>query len=352
VPAPERTLRVTVGAEAMAVILGAIAAAVIAFDMATAASRTIGWAVACAVVAALIEPLVHVLDRWIPRVLAIVVVLLSIAAASAAVAGGVLAALDRQFDRLVDEAPQAAARLQESDRFGNVARDFRLEERVGEVLDRLQEPTSGIAAEAPSTTSTYLICAVLIAFFLSWGPRLGRSALMQIPEGPRRDRIGAISRVAFAHARGYALGALARSLLSGIAAYGLCRWQDVPVATVVAVAVAAFAIVPGFGIMVGALPALLLKGGLDPGGGAVVLGAAFLALQVVDQLILRKLVAPRSLVVGPAAIVIALVLGFEIYGVGGAFYGGALAILGVAYLDAAADFRADHPLPGTLFAPE
>ncbi len=351
-PAPERTLRVTVGAEAMAVILGAIAAAVIAFDMATAASRTLGWAVACAVVAALIEPLVHALGRWLPRVLAIVVLLLGIAAAGVGVVGGVLAALDRQFDRLVEEAPRAAARLEESERFGNLARDFRLEERVGEVLDRLQEPTSGLAAEAPSTTSTYLICAVLIAFFLSWGPRLGRAALLQIPEGPGRDRIGATSRVAFAHARGYALGALTRSLLSGIAAYVLCRWQDVPVATVVAVAVGAFAIVPGFGIMVGALPALLLKGGLDPGGGAVLLGIAFLALQVLDQIILRKLIAPRSLVVGPAAIVIALVLGFEIYGVGGAFYGVALAILGVAYLDAAADYRADQPLPGTLFVPE
>jgi predicted PurR-regulated permease PerM len=336
----------------MAVVLGAIAAAVVTFDMASAASRTIGWAVACAVIAALIEPLVGALARWIPRVLAIVVVLLSIAAAGVGVASGVLNALDRQFDRLIEEAPRAAAELEQSERFGEVARDFRLEERVGEVLDRLQEPTSGIAAEAPSTTSTYLICAVLIAFFLSWGPRLGRAVLLQVPDEQRRERIGAISRVAFAHARGYALGALARSMVSGLIAYGLCRWQDVPVATVVAVTVGAFAFVPGFGIVVGGLPALLLKAGLDPGSGAVVLGAAFFGLQVIDQLILRKVVAPRSVVVGPAAIVIALVLGFEIYGVGGAFYGGALAILGVAYLDAAADYRAEHPLPERLFVSE
>jgi len=332
------------------VILGAIAAAVVAFDMATAASRTIGWAVASAVIAALMAPLVGLLDRWIPRVAAIVVVLVSIAAAGVGVASGVLNALDRQFDRLTIEAPEAAQRLEESERFGDVARDFRLQERVTEVLDRLQEPTSGLAAEAPSTTSTYLICAVLIAFFLSWGPKLGRAALAQMPDGDRRDRVAAISRVAFAHARGYALGALARSTIGGLTAYGLCRWQDVPVATVVAVAVAALSVVPGFGIMIGALPALLLKGGLDPGGGSVMLTVAFLTLQVLDTVILRRVIGPRSLIVGPAAIVIAMVLGFEIYGVGGAFYGVALVILGVAFLDAAADYRAAHPAPGTLFA--
>jgi predicted PurR-regulated permease PerM len=46
-------------------------------------------------------------------------------------------------------------------------------------------------------------------------------------------------------------------------------------------------------------------------------------------------VVPRSLAVGPAAIVIAVILGFEVYGVGGAIYAAALAIFGIALLDAA-----------------
>lgn len=338
-PAPERTLRVTVGVEAVIVILGAIAVGVVAFDVSSAASRTIGWAVACAIVAALIEPLVAALDRWLPRALAIAVVLLSVGAAGVAVAGSVVADLDNQFDRLTLEAPRAAAELEASDRFGDLARDFRLEERVGEVLDRLQDPTSGLAAEAPSATSTYLICAVLIAFFLSWGPRLARSALAQLPDEDRRARVRTISRAAFTRARGYALGALARSAVAGIIAYWLCRWAAVPAAAALAVAVTGLSVVPGFGIMVGALPALLLKAGLDPGEGSIFLALAFVVLQVVDEIVLRKLVAPRSLTVGPAAVVIALVFGFEIYGVGGAFYGAALVILGVSYLDAIADYK-------------
>ena len=60
-------------------------------------------------------------------------------------------------------------------------------------------------------------------------------------------------------------------------------------------------------------------------------------MQVIDGLVLRWVVAPRSLSVGPAAILIALVVGFEVYGVGGAYYGAALAVLGVALLDAAGE---------------
>ena len=339
--ATPRTLRLTVGPEAVAVVLVAISAGVMAFGISTAASRTIGWAVACAVVASLIEPLVAVLDRWMPRALAIAAVLLGVGLSGVAVAGGIFVDLDQQFDRLTEVAPEAADSLERSDQFGDLARDFRLEQRVTELIDRLQEPTSGLAAEAPSTTSTYLVCAVLIAFFLSWGPNLARSAVNQLPESRRRD-VRAIGGTGFARARRYALSALARALLAGFAAYGLCRWSGIPLPIVLSVAVGAMSIVPGFGISLGALPALLVKAGFDPGSGAMWLMIGFALLQFVDELVLRKVVAPRSLTVGPAAIVIALVVGFEVYGVGGAFYGAALATLGVALLDAAADQAADH----------
>jgi predicted PurR-regulated permease PerM len=343
VPAPERTLRVTVGLEAIAVVLGAIAVAVAAFGIAASASRTIGWAVACATVAALIEPPVSALARHIPRPAAIATVLLLIAVTGGGVASGVLTDLDRQFDRLTIEAPRAAAELEDSDRFGDLARDFRLEDRVNEMLERLQDPTSGLASEAPNASSTYLICAILVAFFLSWGPKLGRAALVQLPDDRRRSQVRALSRSAFSRARRYCLAAIGRAALSGLVAFGLCRLADVPAAAALAAAVAGMSVVPGFGIVVGALPALLLKAGLDPGPGAARLAAAFVALQIIDEFFLRQVVAPRSLTVGPAAIVIAMVIGFEIYGIGGAFYGTAIAILGVALLDAIDEYRTERP---------
>ncbi len=339
-PTSPRTLRLTVGPQTVAVVLGAIAVGLAAFGIATAASRTIGWAVACAVVASLIEPLVVGLDRFMPRPLAIIAVLLFVGASGVAVAGGILVDLDQQFDRFTVVAPRAAAELEESESFGDLAQDFRLEGRVRELVNRLQDPTSGLAAEAPARGSTYLVCAVLIAFFLSWGPKLADAALAQLPDETRRARVRTVVGNGFTGARRYALAALARALVAGFAAYGLCRLEEVPLAIVLSVAVGAMSVVPGFGILVGALPALLLKSGLDPGPGAVRLALAFAALQAIDEVVLRRLVAPRSLTVGPAAIVIALVVGFEVYGVGGAFYGAALAIFGVALLDATSEARA------------
>jgi predicted PurR-regulated permease PerM len=321
----------------MAVALTAAAIAYVAFGVADASRRIIGWAVAAAVVAALIEPAVTVLDRWLPRVLAIAAVLLVVGGASLAVATGVLADVDNQFDRLKVEAPRAALELEASPRFGDLARDFRLRERVGELIARIQDPTSGLAAEVPSRTSTYLIGTVLTAFFLSWGPRVGRAALAQLTDETRRARLGQVVGVAFSHSQRYLLAAVARASVAGVVTWALCRMEDVPGPVVLGVTVAALGVVPGFGIVAGALPVLLLEAGLGQGGGALRLAVAFVLLQVIDEVVLRRVVVPRSLVVGPAVILIALVVGFEVYGIGGAFYGAALATFGVALLDAAGD---------------
>src|SRR5688572_21867441 len=131
----------------MAVVLGAAATATVAFGVASAARRTLGWAVACAVVASLVAPFVSMLHRLLPRALAVGLVLLVVGVAGISVAGGVLRDLDNQFDRLQREAPRAAAQLERSDRAGGLARDFRLEERVNELIERIRDPTSGLAAE-------------------------------------------------------------------------------------------------------------------------------------------------------------------------------------------------------------
>jgi predicted PurR-regulated permease PerM len=87
------------------------------------------------------------------------------------------------------------------------------------------------------------------------------------------------------------------------------------------------------GVVVGAFPAVLLEIGLGSTSGAVRLAIGVLLLQAAHAFLLRRVVSANSLVVGPAVIVITLVLGFEVYGVGGAYYGVALAIFGVAALD-------------------
>ena len=146
-----------------------------------------------------------------------------------------------------------------------------------------------------------------------------------------------VGHVAFGRARRYILISVALALAAGLIAFGLCWWADLPAPVVLSVFVGALSIVPGFGIMLGALPALLLASGLQPGVTTSALAVAFLAIQVAHELVQRRHVYRRSVIVGPAAIVITMIVGFEIYGIGGAFYGAALAVFAMAALDAAGD---------------
>jgi predicted PurR-regulated permease PerM len=335
-PPPAGSVRMTIGPEVVAVVLVAIAAGVVAFGIAVAARRILGWAVASAVVAALLAPLVDRLDRYVPRVVAILTGLLLVGAVAGSVTGGILADLGNQFDRLRDEAPRAAAELERSDRFGETATNFRLEERVDTVLDRLRDPTSGVASEkAASAAGAYLVGAVLTAFLLSSGPRIGEAALGQVADPVRRERLRDLVRIGFARGRTYILYGLGKATVAGFIGWALCYWQDVPAPIVVGVAVAALSIVPGFGIVVGGGFALLLEAGLGTVEGAVWLGIAFALLQAADVVFNRRVVVPRSLSVGPAVVVIAVIVGFEIYGVGGAVFAAILAIFAIAMLDAA-----------------
>lgn len=340
----------TVGPQVVAVVIGGIAVGLALFNVASSAGRVLGWAAAAIVVAALLEPVVTWLDRWMPRVVAILLSLLLFGIVASSVMGGILADLGNQFDRLRLEARRAAVELENSDRFGEAAEDFDLTGRVNEVLDRLRDPTSGLASEqAASSAGAYLVGAVLTAFLLSSGPRFAEAGLGQIRDPVRRRRVREVVRLGFNRGRTYALFAIAKAAVVGITAWALCYSEDVPAPIVLGVATAGLSIVPGFGICVGGLFALLLEAGLGTQGGAIRIAIGFVALQVADSFFTKGVVVPRSLVVGPAAVVIAVIVGFEVYGIGGAVYGAILAIFGVAMLDAAGDVARD---PEAVLDPE
>lgn len=333
---PAGRVQMAVGPQVVAVVFVGIATGLLFFGVATAARRTIGWAVASAVVAALLEPLVTLLDRYMPRIFAILLGLVAVGVLAGSLMTGILADLGNQYDSLRVDAPRAAEKLEDSDRFGPAASDFRLQDRVEEVLDRLRDPTSGLASEeSANAASAYLVCAVLTAFFLSSG-RGGLDAVFdQVRDPERRENARQIVETAFVRARSYVLFAFGRAAIAGTATWALCYWEEVPAPIVLGVAVAALSIVPGFGIFFGGIFALLLEAGLGTMDGAARLAVGFLLLQVLDVMLNRRIVVPRSLSVGPAAIVVAVIVGFEVYGIGGALYAAILAIFGTAVLDAA-----------------
>lgn len=327
----------SVGPQPLAVVLLGLAGALVTFGILTAAHRQLGWALASLLFALLLEPVVRLLDRRLPRVAAILVGLVLAAGVIGGVMYGVLADVGNQLDRVREAAPEAAAELEQSERFGETARDFRLTERVQEVVDRLEDPASGIGNEAASAAGTYFLCGILTAFFLGWGPRYARAALAQIRDPARRWMARNIVRDGVRRGRIYVLAALARGIVAGTLTAALCWSEDVPGPIVLGVTVGVATLIPGFGILLGGLPALLLAAGLGSAAGAWRLAAAFVLMQIVDVVVLRRLVVPKSETVGSAAIVIAVVVGFEIYGLGGAVYGAALAVFAVMLLQAAAN---------------
>ena len=66
-------------------------------------------------------------------------------------------------------------------------------------------------------------------------------------------------------------------------------------------------------------------------------------LQAVEAAVVRPVVDARTVRVGPTIPIIVALLGFELYGVGGAIYGIALAVIALAALDAVGRLRGDDP---------
>jgi predicted PurR-regulated permease PerM len=93
------------------------------------------------------------------------------------------------------------------------------------------------------------------------------------------------------------------------------------------------ALLPYLGIIVGGLPVLVLGFGVASGLEVAVAALVAVLLQVVEVLWWRPRVDRRSLHVGPAVPVVVAILGYGIYGIGGALYGCVLAVLGLAVAD-------------------
>jgi predicted PurR-regulated permease PerM len=328
-------MRLALGPGAVAVLLAGVGAGWFLFGAAASARRPLGWALACAVVAAVLDPVVELVAQRVPRLLAVLGVFAVLGLAVGGITFGVLRDLDDQVARLKEAAPEAAAELAASGSLlGDAAADIDLEARVRRAVEEFERPSSGVAAGVASSAGAWFVCAVLTVFLLSWGPRLARAGLQQVPDEAVRARTGAVLRDAVGIGRRYLLGTVSLAIFSGIAAWAVCDLEGVPAPLALGVAVAAGSAIPGVGVVVGAVPAVLLELGLGTTAGSLRLLGAFVVLQALHALALRRVVATRSLVVGPAVVVIALVLGFDVYGVGGAYYGAALAVFGVALLEA------------------
>jgi predicted PurR-regulated permease PerM len=336
--------RVQVTLSTAIVLIGVAALAVIARGVYHAAHTVLGWAAASIVVATLLDLPISLLARRIGRVAAVA---LTFVAAGALVLGLVYGAFDdlrTEIDRLAEAAPQAAAELEDrDDRVGEVARDLQLSERVERLVDEIEDRFGGGGGQAllsnAGSLPTYFLCAILTIFLMSYGPRMVTGGLAQIRDDERRVAVADVLGRALVRSRGAIFAAIAQGVLVGVGAWLACLALDLPAPITVALVAGLLGLIPYLGIILASLLiALLATGFVSATAGLLVLAAA-VALQVFEAQVVRPGVDRATMRIGPAVPWLVAVIGYSVYGVGGALYGAAYAVFALAVMDAIAVHR-------------
>ncbi|MEO7427946.1 MAG: hypothetical protein ABIY48_01060, partial [Acidimicrobiales bacterium] len=125
-------------------IVGTLVGLVVARRVFVAAHRPISWAAAAAVAAVLLDPFVENLAVRIRRVPAVLLTFIAVGVVGVGTTYLVFDDVQQALDRLQTAAPEAAAAIEtRDDRFGELARDGRLGERVESFVDVLSERATG-----------------------------------------------------------------------------------------------------------------------------------------------------------------------------------------------------------------
>ncbi len=313
------------------------------------AHRIIGWAVACSVVAALVGPLVGRIAHIVPRPIALIVVGLAIAAVVSVLVYGVFDDLDTETARLREDGVAAAQELEDrTDRLGQGARELALVDRATAFFSTLDDRiSSGSDAlrSAAGTAPTYFVNWILTIFLIIYGGRIVGGAIGLLRDEEREARIHAIVTEGSKKATRYVAASILQGLVVALLAAGAVQAFDLPAPVLLPLLAGTMAMLPYIGVLIGALPLVLLTAGLESLAAGTIVLAVAIALQAVEAFVVRPRVDTRSVHVGPAIPVIIAAVGYEIYGVGAAFYGVVIAIFLLAFADAAASDDDPIPLP-------
>lgn len=333
-PANERLRLSPRSVVAAVAIFGATLALLSALD---ASKRVLGWLVVAAIVAALLHPVVGMLEGRLPRGLAIVVAVVGVLGSLGVVGYGVVQDVSDQVDRLERAAPQAAREIARSERFGDLAEEIdlvdRVERFVSEVPDRLR---GGDPAEALRSAATrgvaFLATGVLMLFLLLHGPRMLAAGLGQLPPA-RQDRVREVASGAYVRACRYVRRSILKSVLAGLLAWGLAQWAGLPGPAPLGVWMAMWALVPLLGVVVGGVPLVVLAAGFESGEWVTALALAVVVWQLVDAFALQRWVESSAVRIGPFLVLAGGFLGLELYGLGGMLVGIVGMVAGVAVAD-------------------
>jgi putative heme transporter len=350
-PTEHRVVRITARSAVVGVLV--LVAGVVAQRIFVAAHRPLSWAAAAIVVAVLIDPIVDLLDRHIPRLAAVIVALLVVGVATFAATYVAFDNLADGLDRLGRAAEDAAERLEaRDDSVGDLARDIDATRRVDLFVDTLDERVTGgdeVLVSTAGTAPTYLVGGILTLFLMSYGPRFARSAVNQLPSARQREAVTDVVTAALNRSRRAVFLMVGEGLVVGLLVTGIAYLLDLPSSAAIGFAAGLLAMLPHVGIVLGNLPLILLLLALRSDIAAIVAAVVVIACQLVDSYIVRRRISLYSVHVGLLVPWVVVLVGYAVYGVGGAAFALVFAVFGLAVLD---ELAARRPVEAAAPAPE
>jgi putative heme transporter len=346
-PTEHRVVRITARSAVVGVLV--VVAGIVAQRIFVAAHRPLSWAAAAVVIAVLIDPIVDLLDRHIPRLAAVIVALLVAGGAAFAATYVAFDNLADGLDRLGRAAEDAAERLEaRDDSVGDLARDVEAARRVDLFVETLDERVTGgdeVLVSTAGTAPTYLVGGILTLFLMSYGPRLARSAVNQLPSPRQREAVTDVVTRALNRSRRAVLLMVAEGLVVGLLVTGIAYLLDLPSSVALGFAAGLLAMLPHVGIVLGNLPLILLLLALRSDIAAIVAAVVVIACQLVDSYVVRRRISLYSVHVGLLVPWVVVLVGYAVYGVGGAAFALVFAVFGLAVLDELADRRRAEEVP-------
>jgi predicted PurR-regulated permease PerM len=271
-----------------------------------------------------LAPLVARLERRIPRRAAVVVVFFGTFLSILALAALVAWQLATEGQRLATQLADLVDALEGKNSI--VLGLYGLPANVQESLRQLFAPlaagmaerTAGLALAVASSLIDLVLVLVVTFYFLLDERRL-RVSLFRTFEPQRRPAVRRVfqevSRVFGAYVRAQLLLAFSIGMLVGIALLVL----GVPYALFLAMFAALAELIPMVGPIVGAVPALLVALTL-PFPAIVWVAGAFVVIQQLESNLLMPRLSGHAVGLHPVGSILALALGFELWGIIGALF--------------------------------
>jgi predicted PurR-regulated permease PerM len=244
--------------------------------------------------------------------------------------------LSNQLASVRSDAERTAQEIEASDQFGDVAKEFGLSQKVQDFFRDLPtemvggDATTALQSAASSGGALFAIWTLSL-LMLIFGSRIVRSAFAQIDDPVIAFRAQGLVVQAYSDSSRYVWLMISRAIVIGVVSGLCCAALGVQTPTAFGVWFALLSLVPGFGIILAAIPLAIVQSVSSAPLGLVVIGVAVL-VQVLDVVFVQRRIETSSVHVGPGLMVVAALIGFQIYGPGGLLVMLAAAIFTMAFI--------------------